>query len=838
MYDDTQILLMAFNYIQQDLPITDVIPQIQEKLAEHNTLILNAPPGAGKSTLLPLALYEADWLNGQKIVMLEPRRLAAKTIAKRLSDLLGEPVGQTVGYRIRFETKVSEDTKIEILTEGILTRMLQTDNALEGVGMVIFDEFHERSIHADVAMALSRETQSILRPDLRILIMSATLNMPELVNLLKAPLVESKGRQYPVDTIYMDLSDEYMMAETAATTVMKALKEKQGDILVFLPGQREIAKCAEIINKQTTDIAVHELYGKLPFSKQQAAINPSRDGKRKVVISTDIAETSLTIQGVTIVVDSGFGRTSQFDSRTGLSGLKTIHISRDSADQRAGRAGRLGPGTCYRMWSKGKHSQLSEHRIPEIMEADLAPLVLDMANWGIRDPNQLTWLSPPPNHSLQQATDILHSLNALDKNKITGHGKEMQKLPCHPRIAHMLLMAEKEGLSGPATDIAAVLEERDPLPKEAGIDINLRLEALIRYRKTNNNGGKFARIDKIAGQYRKMRGIEVDNSTVDPFETGLLLVHAYPERIAFARPGNNAQFQLANGKYAMTGHKDDLAYEPWLAVAHLNASGRTGRIFLASPLNPTDLKPFLQEVETNTWNTKRGGVVSTRDTRIGSIVLKSTPLPDPDADQIMDAISNAIIKEGEHLLDFNKKVTQWQNRIQTLRKLNPQQGWPDVSTTNLLQTNSEWLLPYLNNVKKPDDLKKIDLAQVLEHSLDFEQQKSLKKLAPTTVKVPSGSVIKLEYQKNGSAPVLPVRIQEVFGLKDTPTINNGQTSVLMHLLSPGFKPVQITTDLRSFWDTGYFAVRKELRGKYKRHAWPDDPSTHIAISGTKRRNGL
>lgn len=829
---------MAFNYQNIDLPITDVIPEIQEKLANHNTLILNAPPGAGKSTLLPLALFEESWLQGQKIIMLEPRRLAAKTIANRLADLLGEKVGQTVGYRIRFETKVSENTKIEILTEGILTRMLQTDNALEGVGMVIFDEYHERSIHADVAMALSRETQSILRPDMRILIMSATLNMPELVNLLQAPLIESKGRQYPVETIYMDLSDEYMMAETAATTVLKALKEKQGDVLVFLPGQREITKCAEIINRQTTDVFVHELYGKLPFAKQQAAINPNREGKRKVVIATDIAETSLTIKGVTIVVDSGFGRTSQFDPRTGLSGLKTIHISKDSADQRSGRAGRLGPGTCYRMWSKGKHSQLSEHRVPEITEADLAPLVLDMANWGIADPNQLTWLTPPPNHSLKQANDILHSLNALDKNKITNHGKEMQKLPCHPRIAHMLLMAEKEGLSGLATDIAAVLEERDPLPKEAGIDINLRLEALIRYRRANNTGGKFSRIDKIATQYRKMRGIKVDNSPIDPFETGLLLVHAYPERIAFARPGNNAQFQLANGKYAMTGHKDDLAFEPWLAVAHLNASGKTGRIFLASPLNPTDLKPFLKEIETNTWNTKRGGVVSTLDTRIGSIVLKSVPLPDPDADQLIDAISNAIVKEGEHLLDFNKKVTQWQNRIQTLRKLNPHGGWPDVSTAKLLSTNDEWLLPYLNNVKKPEDLKKIDLAQVLEHSLDFEQQKALKTLAPTSFEVPSGSVIKLEYQKNGSAPVLPVRIQEVFGLKDTPTINNGTTSVLLHLLSPGFKPVQITTDLRSFWETGYFAVRKELRGKYKRHAWPDDPTAHVAISGTKRRNGL
>ena len=373
---------MAFNYSEFDLPITEVISEIQAKLNANNTVILNAPPGAGKSTLLPLALFELEILKGQKIIMLEPRRLAAKTIAVRLAELLNERVGETIGYRIRFESKISKDTKIEIVTEGILTRMLQTDNALEGVGMVIFDEYHERSIHADLAMALCRETQSVLREDLRILVMSATLNMPDLVNLLKAPLIVSEGRQYPVETIYKDLSDDRMMAEVTAQTIITALKEKKGDVLAFLPGQREISKCAELVSRQTTDIEVHELYGKLPQSKQHAAINPSKSGKRKVVIATDIAETSLTIKGVCIVVDSGFGRVSKFDVKTGLSGLQTIHISKDSAKQRSGRAGRLGPGTCYRLWSKGKHAQLSEHRTPEILEADLTPLVLDLANWG------------------------------------------------------------------------------------------------------------------------------------------------------------------------------------------------------------------------------------------------------------------------------------------------------------------------------------------------------------------------------------------------------------------------------------------------------------------------
>ncbi len=826
---------MSFDPYSLDLPITEVIAEIQDKLKNNNTLILNAPPGAGKSTLLPLALYQEDWLKNQKIIMLEPRRLAAKTIAQRLASLLGEKVGETIGYRIRFDTKVSENTKLEVVTEGILTRMLQSDNELEGVGMVIFDEYHERSIHADLAMALSRETQNVLRPDLRILIMSATLNTPELVALLDAPFIRSEGRQYPIDLIYSNLSDERMMSETTAQVVLKALKEKEGDVLVFLPGQREIANCAAIVRQQTKNIAVHELYGKLPFSKQQAAINPSKNGQRKVVIATAIAETSLTIKGVSIVVDSGFGRMAKFDSKTGLSGLVTVQISKDSADQRAGRAGRLAPGTCYRMWSKGKHAQLKPHRIPEIMEADLTSLVLDLAHWGINDVNQLTWLSPPPNFAILQAKSLLEDLNAVVNGKITTHGSKMQKLPCHPRIAHLLLMADAQGLTALATDIAAILEERDPLPRDAGIDINLRIEGLRRYRSLGNTKGNFSRIDKIAGQYRKMMEVEIDNSPIDDYETGMLLVHAYPERIAFARPGNNAQYQLANGKYAMMSHKDELACESWLAIAHLNASSGTGRIFLASPLNPVDLRPFVKTIDTCTWNTKWGGVVATRDTRIGSIVLKSEPLPDPEKEVIIAAISKALIKEGEHLLNFDKKVQQWQYRIETLRKWYPKENWPNVSIANLLQTNSEWLLPYLASVKKPEDLKKIDLSKVLEHSLDFEQQQQLTILAPKQIKVPSGSNIQLEYQKNGSVPILAVRIQEMFGLEETPTINNGKTAVLLHLLSPGFKPVQITSDLRSFWSTTYFEVRKELRIKYRKHAWPEDPSSEPAVVGAKRK---
>lgn len=829
---------MSFNFSQFDLPIVSVIPEIQSKLTVENTLILSAPPGAGKSTLLPLALFEEDWLKGQKILMLEPRRLAAKTIANRLADLLNEPVGKTVGYRIRFETKVSTNTKIEILTEGILTRMLQSDNALEGIGMVIFDEFHERSIHADVAMALARESQSILRPDLRLLIMSATLNMPELQKLLKAKVVQSEGRQYPVDLIYTNQSDPYLVAETTSQVINIALKEQEGDILVFMPGAREIKNCAAIVQKQHPDISVHELFGRLPYAAQQAAITPNKNGQRKVVIATDIAETSLTIEGVTTVVDSGWKRSAIFNPKTGLSGLETNHISKDSADQRAGRAGRLSPGVCYRLWSKGQQAQLKEHRVPEILSADLTALTLDLVNWGINDAQSLTWLQPPPTFAIEEATETLESLNAIEHGKITEHGKAMQALPCHPRIAHLLLIAKDEGNLTLATDIAAILEEKDPLPKEAGIDINLRIEALRRQRKQNKLSGAFNKIEKVAKQYRQMFDVESENLEFDPSESGLLLVHAYPERIAFARPGNNAQFQLANGTYAMASHQDDLAYEPWLAVAHMHTNAKVGRIFLAAPLNPTDLQPFLKTIDNNTWNTKRGGLIATRETRIGSIILKSIPLPNPDENQLIKAISQAIVKEGAHLLDFNANVQQWQNRVMTLRKLNPKSEWPDVSTNFLLKTNYIWLSPYLTNIKKAEDLHKINLTEVLEYTLTNQQRLDLKKLAPQIIEVPSGSSIKIEYQTNASTPVLAVRLQEIFGLLDTPTINNGQTPLIIHLLSPGFKLVQITTDLNSFWKNAYFEVRKELRSRYKRHAWPENPLEHKAIKGTKRQNGI
>jgi ATP-dependent helicase HrpB len=820
---------LSFDPFKIDLPVTEIISYVREQLTQQNTLIVNAPPGAGKSTLLPLALLDQPWLNGKKIIMLEPRRLAAKTIAARMASLLDDDIGKTVGYRIRFENRVGTNTIIEVVTEGILTRMLQSDNALEDVGLVIFDEFHERSLNADLAMALCREAQQLLRPDLRIMIMSATLNMPQLTKLLNAPVAVSEGKQYPVEVIYAGDADETLLPELTARTVMKALQEHDGDVLVFLPGEGEIKKCEELLRGQATDICIHPLYGQLPPQEQFLAIMPNKFGKRKIVLATSIAETSLTIEGIRIVVDSGFGRTSRFDPKSGLSRLETLRISKDSADQRAGRAGRLSSGVCYRMWTKATHERLAEHRVPEIMEADLASLVLDMAQWGVSNIQSLTWLTPPPKIALAQATETLHQLNALENNKITEHGKQIHRLACHPRIAHMLLMASDDITIKLATDIAAVLEERDPLPRDSGIDINLRVEALRRARM-NNSLGRFARIEKVAASYRKMLNVEMDNGAVDVFETGLLLAYAYPERIAFARPGNNAQFQLANGKYAMVGHKDDLSHEPWLAVAHMDLRDGLGKIFLAAPLNPKDLLPMVKEQELILWDTRKGGIIATKELKIGSLVLQSKTITSPNEELVTEAICNAIKTEGENLLNFDEGMVQLQNRILSLRLWNPDEAWPDVSTSVLLNSNKEWLGPYIKAIKKPEDLKKINLVEALYHSLDWEKQQALNILAPQKLEVPSGSSISIQYFSNCAVPVLSVRLQEVFGLSDTPIINNGKTKVVMHLLSPGYKPVQVTSDLNSFWNNLYFEVKKELQRRYPKHAWPDDPWTAPAVA--------
>lgn len=814
---------MTFDYTQFNLPVAEAIPQVKKGFISKNTLIIKAPTGAGKSTLLPIALLEENWLKGKKIIMLEPRRLAAKTVAIRMADMLGEKAGETVGYRIRFEQKISKYTRLEVVTEGILTRLIHEDNTLDDVGLIIFDEFHERSIHADLAMAFSKEVQSVLREDLRILVMSATINMPKLAMQLNAVEVESKGRMFPIDVNYEGDTDWKMLPEMVNQTLKKAIKSQEGDVLVFLPGQGEIKKCEELLKHSLPNFKITPLYGQLSPSKQFAAILPDKGGKRKVILSTNIAETSLTVEGIKIVIDSGFERVARFNPKSGLSRLETVMISKESADQRKGRAGRLSEGVCYRLWSKVAHSRMKEQGTPEIENADLTSLVLDLAKWGINDANQLFWVTPPPFGNLQKAKKLLEELGAIENGKITSHGVSLHKVPTHPRIAQMMVQAQEMNQLGLATDIAPLLEEKDPLPPKSGIDINLRIEALRRYREEGKGGKAFARLEKLAKQYRQMFKIEPDNSPIDDHDTGFLIASAYPERIASSRPGNNAQFQMANGKLAAAGHQDDLAHEQWLAVAHVAERDHSGKIFMASPINPQDLASKVVNKEIVKWDIDDGGLVARQEMRIGSILLKSTPIQNPDPEKLIEAITEAITEKGRQLLDWNKDVIQLLYRVNSIRKWNRDIEFSEYSIEALLANNKEWISPYLIGVKKPNDLRKINLKEILFYSLSVEQQLTLEKLAPSKVKLPNGNFAKLEYQENGSDPVLAVPLQRCFGMLETPKINKGKISVLMHLLSPGFKVVQITNDLNSFWQHAYFEVRKELRIRYKRHKWPENP---------------
>jgi ATP-dependent helicase HrpB len=827
---------LSFSFENIDLPIREVIPAIKQSLEVSNTLIVGAPPGAGKSTLLPLALLDCGFLEGKKILMLEPRRLAAKSISWRMADLLGKKTGETVGYRIRFESMVSTKTRIEVLTEGILAKMLHDDSVLDHVGMVIFDEFHERNIHADLAMALCREIQQVLRPDLRILVMSATLDMPELSKLLDAPVIQSQGRTFPVDIEYAGDIDFETLPEMMAKTVRTLAQNTQGDILAFLPGQGEIKKTEAILRKSLPDFAIHPLYGQLSPMAQQHAIFPNKHGKRKVVLATSIAETSLTIEGIVIVVDSGFARTSKFNPKTGLSKLETIRVTKDAADQRAGRAGRLGPGKCLRLWSKATQLKLADFRIPEIQEADLASLVLELARWGINDIKSMTWLTPPPAGHVAQAKELLENIHALEGGKLTEHGISISQIPAHPRIAHMLLISKDHGEIALATDIAAILEEKDPLEEQSGVDINLRIEALRRARREKLSIKALDKIEKIANQYRRILNIEEENGPFDPFVTGLLIANAFPERIASARPGNNAQFQLANGKLVQMGHRDDLAHEPWIAVCHVDARDKMGKIFLASPLNPKDLRGMVKEKRIIQWDHKEGILVAQNQLGIGSIVLQSQQIKNITEEERSNAILSSIQENGQHMLPFDDTVEQLQNRLASLRIWNPEENWPDLSTDTLLEHAENWLLPYLNGVRNQEQLNKLDLKSILLNSLEYSQQETLQDLAPEKIQVPSGSWIGIQYFSHGEPPVLAVRLQEVFGWLDTPRINRGKIPLLIHLLSPGFKPVQVTSDLRNFWNQTYFEVRKELKNRYPKHSWPDSPLEAEAVRGIKRRS--
>ena len=891
------------------LPASQIAVGVNEALHTNSSLVVTAPPGAGKSTLLPLTILSSLG-EGEKILMLEPRRLAARQIAERMAQMLGEQVGETVGYRVRFESRVSKRTRIEVLTEGILTRMIVDDATLDGVSVVIFDEFHERSINSDLALALTRQAQQIIRPDLKVVIMSATIDASNICAALQTPLIESEGSMFPVELHYADEdTDPRDIAAAAASTTIEAYKKYEGDILVFLPGQAEIERCFELLSKSqhltaspsqhlntsggalvssapttsqhlntTTSqhLTIHPLYGNLSPEDQRRAIAPSAPGERKIVIATSIAETSITIEGVRVVIDAGLCRQVVFDARTGLSHLETVRISMDMATQRMGRAGRVAEGVCYRLWTKASEHLMAEQRKPEIEEADLAPMVLDTAAFGESDAEALPWLTMPPRAGVFKAKELLTALGAIDKNgNITYIGKRMATLPCHPRIARMILATINLTTSTPqgvhlsplgfcrlpeqevhqqhittstshhnntslACDIAALLEEKDPLSESGGTDLTLRLSAL-RAARRKKQLGRWQRIAKIAAEYRRMAHTDEDNRDPAPTEVGLLVAYAYPERIAHST-NSIGGYRLASGANVQLDAADQQSAHSWLAIASLySAPGTTGRVFLAAPIAPDDLeKEFVKEVDNIAWDTKQGCVVMQREQRIGKLMLSQKPIHDADKERLKGIVCEAMKKDGLTMMAWSEKaVEQVQRRVAQVAAWHPEMALPDVSTEHLLSTAADWLPFYLEEggrVKTSvQELRKLNLADIIWNILPYEAQLEVDRLAPTHIEVPTGSHIRIDYRSGAEAPVLSVRLQECFGMERTPCVDDGRQPLLMELLSPGFKPVQLTQDLASFWQGTYFEVRKELRRRYPKHYWPENPLEAEAVRGVKRK---
>lgn len=821
------------------LPAAAIADDVNRALAEWQAVVITAPPGAGKSTLLPLTIL-ADAPVGSKILMLEPRRLAARQIAERMAELMGETVGKTVGYRIRFETKVSKETRIEVLTEGILTRMLESDPTLDGVSTVIFDEFHERSLHSDLAFALTRRVQQILRPNLRLVVMSATIDASAICEALQAPLIESQGRMFSVDIQYAkEDPTRQEIVQATAHAVRQSLHDQEGDVLAFLPGQAEIMRCVEML--QGVSATVLPLYGNLFPAEQRRAIMPSAKGERKVVLATPIAETSLTIEGVRVVIDSGLCRTLVFDQRTGLSHLETVPISMDMAQQRTGRAGRLAPGVCYRLWTKAAEHRMAEQRKAEIEYADLAPMLLDIAAFGESDVAALPWLTQPPVRGIVAARQLLLLLGAIDETGvITPLGRRMAELPCHPRISRMILRAASLGNVALACDIAALLEEKDPLSqRENDTDMAARI-TLLRKARQCKSFGQWQRIAQVAEAYRRMMQVKEDNTDVATEDLGCLMPYAYPERIAM-QMDKAGRYRLASGDEVRLDRNDPLSSYSWLAIGPLQTSpsGGLGRVFLAAAVEPSDLEELATERDNVAWDSKQECLLMQHEWRIGQLSLRSKPIHNASRNLQEQVLCDAVTKNGLSMLSWNEDVSALQRRVAQMAEWHPELNIPDLSTQHLLTSAHDWLPFYLDDGGRlrttKAALQKIDLCAALWALIPYDLQQQIEHLAPSHVIVPTGSRIRLDYRVGAEAPVLSVRLQECFGLKDTPRVDDGRVPVLMELLSPGYKPVQLTQDLRSFWQNTYFEVRGELRRRYPKHYWPDNPLEAEAVRGTKKQ---
>jgi ATP-dependent helicase HrpB len=869
--------------MSRDLPIFEILPALRQALLAHRNAVLQAPPGAGKSTVVPLELLGEPWMRGQRLIMLEPRRLATRAVAARMAQTLGESVGGTVGYRMRLESRVSPTTRIEVVTEGVLAAMLQHDAALEGVGAILFDEFHERSLQADLGLALCLDVQAALRPELRLLVMSATIAADAVAALLHdAPIVRSTGRLHPVEVHYLASTarrpaarlgseDTLAVARLTASGALRALNEQRGDVLVFLPGAAEIRRVAALLDEQLNDSSVRvlPLMGELDFAAQDLALKPAAPGTRKIVLATNIAETSLTIEGIGAVVDSGLVRRSRFDPTSGMSRLETLPISRASAEQRCGRAGRLGPGVCLRLWTEGTQASLEAETPAEILEADLAPLALDLAAWNVVDPKSLRWLDPPPTAPYEQARELLAGLDALDSaGRITPAGREMLALRVHPRLAHMLLRSRELGLQDEACDLAALLSERDVFARTDAddADIRSRLEAL---RGEAHGGarldkGALERVRRVSGQLRQRLGessraprkrgarntdvtaahgtaaARVAAAAVSAADVaGVLLAWAYPDRIARRRDEGQGRYVLSNGRGARFTTAQSLAKAEFLIVAALDDREREARIFMAAPLSRAALETALGEhftiAERIDWNERERAVEAVAERRLGALVIDSGPLTDADPTRVAQALIAGIRRLSLDVLPWDRESRAWQTRVQFVRALPSQSAvaWPDVSDTALLAGLETWLAPWLDGMSRISHLSRLDLPTILNSMLNRDLQRRVEQLAPTHVQVPSGSRIRIDYEDE--APSLSVRLQEVFGLAATPRIGGGTVPLVLKLLSPAQRPVQVTRDLASFWANGYAEVRKELKGRYPKHAWPEDPRTAPAMRGARRR---
>lgn len=796
------------------LPVLEVAHAWYDTLREQGVAVLTAPPGAGKSTLLPLLVLEDMKRRGEegKIVMLEPRRLAAKAVAERMASLLGEPVGEQVGYRVRMESRVSERTRIEVLTEGLFTRLMLDNPLLEGIAVVLFDEVHERSLHADLALALVRETKRLVRPELRLGLMSATIDAELFCRNLQAPLLKSEGRMFPVEVLHEEREEDEL-----APFLSQVLMRHEGDVLVFLSGEAPIRRLAEKLDGKLPSTLICPLYGQLSMEAQHRALRPAPEGMRKVVLATSIAETSLTIEGVRVVVDSGWCKRPVYDARTGFSRLERVRISLDMADQRSGRAGRVAPGVCYRMWSLATEHRMEPTRKPEIEEADLSSAMLQVAAWGEQDMRRLPWLTPPRQHALLAARTLLLQLGAVEVQgegvKLLPKGRRMLTFPVHPRLASMLLRAGQREEKWLAAALTALLEERDPLPNHPSASLEERLWRMKQFPRLKQTAEQVAHLMHVSPMWERM----------DTRALGRLLTAAYPERVGRSMGGG--RYQLASGERVALQESDALAAEPWLVVASMSPSSvGDGRIFLASPVEETDLTEWISFRTLIRWDGKQGTMVARRERRIGSIVLQTEPLAESPSlkQEVMQAVAEAAPKDGLSMFDWNDDVQALQQRIAFLSARHPDYAFPDCRTEAVLACAGEWLPLYVGQYSLYQ-LKRWPMADIILSLLSYEQQQLLQTLAPAFITLPGGKRGRLEYRIGQETPVLRVRLQDCFGMLDTPRVDGGTCPVLMELLSPGFKPVQLTSDLRSFWQTTYFEVRKELRRRYPKHPWPEDP---------------